>query len=81
MKDTSSAVVVLPGTPALDIVAGLRAAIGRPVISFHTADEHLAFVAAADELDSAASERETLAAARRAGADLIISHGAWNAAD
>lgn len=77
----ADAVVVLPGAPALDIVAGLRAVLRRPVIAFHTADEHVAFVAAAEELDSAAAEREMLAASRRAGADLVISYGAWNAAD
>jgi porphobilinogen synthase len=77
----ADAVVVTPGTPALDIVAGLRPLVGRPMISYHTADEHDAFVAAAEDLDSAAAERETLAAARRAGADLVITHGAWNAAD
>ena len=81
VAEGADAVVVLPGTPALDIVAGLRAVIRRPVISFHTADEHLGFVATAEELDSRAAERETLAASRRAGADLVISYGAWNAAD
>ena len=77
----ADAVVVKPGTPALDIVAMLRSSVGRPVISFHTVDEHAAFAIAAEELDDGpAAERETLAASRRAGADLIISYGAWNAA-
>jgi porphobilinogen synthase len=82
VAEGADAVVVKPGTPALDIIATLRPLIGRPLISYHTADEHAAFVIAAEELDDApASERETLAASRRAGADLVISHGAWNAAD
>ena len=82
VAEGADAVVVKPGTPALDIVAHLRPLVGRPVISFHTADEHAAFVIAAEELDDApAAERETLAASRRAGADLIISYGAWHAAD
>ena len=82
VADGADAVIVMPGTPALDIVATLRPLIGRPLISFHTADEHGVFVMAAEELDDApAAERETLAASRRAGADLIISYGAWNAAD
>jgi porphobilinogen synthase len=81
VAEGADAVVVTPGAAALDIVAGLRPLVGRPLISFHTADEHAAFVAAAEELDSTAAERETLAAARRAGADLIISYGAWNAAE
>lgn len=82
VAEGADAVVVKPGTPALDIVAHLRPLVGRPVISFHTADEHAAFVIAAEELDDApAAERETLAASRRAGADLIISYGAWHAVD
>ena len=77
----ADAVVVKPGAPALDIVSGLRPIVGRPIISFHTADEHAAFVAVSEELDGPAAERETLAASRRAGADLVISYGAWNTAE
>ena len=80
VSEGADAVVVTPGT-ALDIVAELRPLVGRPLIAFHTADEHAAFVAAAEDLDGPAAERETLAASRRAGADLVISHGAWNAAE
>jgi len=72
----ADATVVKPGAAALDIVALLAEATDRPVISFHTADEHAAFVAASDDLDATAAERETLAAARRAGAGLVISYGA-----
>lgn len=72
----ADATVVKPGAAALDIVALLADATDRPVISFHTADEHAAFVAASADLDATAAERETLAAARRAGAGLVISYGA-----
>ena len=81
VAEGADAVVVKPGTAALDIVAGLRAVLGPPIISFHTADEHAAFVAAAEELDAPAAERETLSASRRAGADLVITYGAWSAAE
>jgi len=81
VAEGADAVVVKPGSPTLDIVAGLRPLVGRPLVSFHTADEHAAFVDAAEDLDGPAAERETLAASRRAGADLVISYGAWNAAE
>jgi porphobilinogen synthase len=77
----ADAVVVKPGAPALDIIAALRPLVRRPLVSFHTADEHAAFVAVAEDLDGPAAEREALAAARRAGADLIITYGAWSAAE
>jgi porphobilinogen synthase len=77
----ADATVVKPGAPALDIVALLADATDRPVISFHTADEHAAFGAASDDLDGPAAERETLAAARRAGAGLVISYGARSVTD
>lgn len=82
VTEGADAVVVKPGTAALDIVANLTPILGRPIISFHTADEHAAFVVAAEELaDAPAAERETLAASRRAGAQLVISYGAWHAAE
>jgi porphobilinogen synthase len=71
----ADAVVVKPGMLALDLVASLHAAVDRPIVSYHTADEHAVFSAESDA-DGAAAEREMLAAARRAGADLVFSYGA-----
>ena len=71
----ADAVVVKPGILALDLVASLRAAVDRPIVSYHTADEHALFSVEGDA-DGAAAERETLAASRRAGADLIVTYGA-----
>lgn len=73
----ADAVVVKPGVSALDLVHVLASDTHRPVISFHTADEHLAF-AAAETIDAAAAEREVIAASRRAGARLVITYGAWS---
>lgn len=82
MSDGADAIVVKPGAPGLDIVARLAAFADRPLVSYFTTDEHAPFVAAADgALDAAAAEREHLAAARRAGASLVISSGAWSVAD
>ncbi len=76
----ADAVVVKPGMTALDVVASLARSIDRPVISYHTADEHALFAAESD-VDGPAAEREMLAAARRAGAEIVISYGALAAFD
>jgi hypothetical protein len=48
-------------------------------MSFFTADEHAFFTSADDDRGLAAAERETFAAARRAGSELLISYGARSA--
>ena len=78
IADGADAVVVKPGIPALDLVHVLAAETDRPVISFHTADEHIALLAAAETIDATAAEREVIAASRRAGADLVITYGPWS---
>jgi porphobilinogen synthase len=79
MADGADAIIVKPGAPGLDIVARLGAFADRPLVSYFTADEHAPFDAATEgPLDHAAAEREHLAAARRAGASLVISSGAWS---
>jgi hypothetical protein len=50
--------------------------VDRPVISFFTADEHAFFITPDDSRELVAAEREAFGAARRAGADLLISYGA-----
>jgi porphobilinogen synthase len=79
MADGADAIIVKPGAPGLDIVARLAAFADRPLVSYFTADEHAPFTASTEgPLDPAAAEREHLAAARRAGASLVISSGAWS---
>jgi porphobilinogen synthase len=75
----ADAIVVKPGF-ALDHVVRIVAVADRPVVSYFTADEHALF--ASESIgDSAAAERETVAAARRAGADLVITYAAVDAAE
>jgi len=82
IADGADAIIVKPGAPGLDIVARLAAFANRPIFSYFTADEHAPFVATTEgPLDPTAAEREHLAAARRAGASLVISSGAWSVAD
>lgn len=78
LADGADAVVVKPGLPALDLVHVLAASTDRPVISFHTADEHAAFAAASETIDAPGAEREAIAASRRAGASLVITYGPWS---
>jgi len=79
MADGADAIIVKPGAPGLDIVARLAAFADRPLVSYFTADEHAPFVTTTEgALDPTAAEREHLAAARRAGASLVISSGAWS---
>jgi len=75
----ADAVVVKPGLVTLDLVARISETVDRPVISFFTADEHVFFTSPDDPRERAAAERETFSAARRAGADLLISYGATSA--
>jgi porphobilinogen synthase len=82
ISEGADAVVVKPGAPGLDIVARLAAFAARPLLSYFTADEHAPFVTATEgALDPRAAEIEHLAAARRAGASLVISSGAWTIAE
>lgn len=71
----ADAVIVKPALVALDLVASLAAISDRPVIAYHTADEHAIFTAESDA-DGSLAERELVAASRRAGADLAITYGA-----
>lgn len=69
----ADAIVVKPGLSTNDLVT-LAQAADRPVIAYHTADEHGLFHPNEELADGDALERESLIASRRAGADLIISY-------
>jgi porphobilinogen synthase len=75
----ADAVVLKPGLVTLDLVTRVSESVDRPVISFFTADEHAFFTPSDDSRDLVAAERESFGAARRAGADLLISYGARSA--
>ena len=74
-------VILKPGLATLDHVARVAASAGRPVASFFTADEHGLFAANESLDDASAAENETFHAARRAGADLVISYAAVDAVE
>ena len=84
MRDVAAgadAVVVKPGLTTLDLVTAIRQDADRPTLSYFTADEHALFADHDRMPDGPAMEREGLVAARRAGADLLISMAALDAAE
>ena len=82
LGDGADAMVVKPGVVALDIVAALRARVWVPVIACHVAGEY-AMQRAVEEvgLEPAGLAVETALASRRAGADLVVTYAAREAAE
>ena len=75
-------VMVKPAGPYLDIVADLRAHTELPVAAYQVSGEYLMIKAAAQSgwLDERAVVLESLLGIRRAGADLILTYFARDAA-
>ena len=75
-------VMVKPGLPYLDVIAALRASTSLPVAAYHVSGEYAMLHAAAAKgwLDYERCLLESLLAFRRAGADMIFTYGACDAA-
>jgi porphobilinogen synthase len=75
-------VMVKPGLPYLDVITRFREATPLPVAAYHVSGEYAMLRAAAERgwLDYERCLLESLLALRRAGADLIFSYGALDAA-
>jgi porphobilinogen synthase len=74
--------MVKPALPYLDVIAAIRAASRLPLAAYHVSGEYamVKAAAAAGLLDERATVLETLTAIRRAGADVIITYHAKDAA-
>ncbi len=74
--------LVKPGLPYLDVLAEVRAATPLPVAAYHVSGEYAMLRAAAERgwLDYNKCLLESLLSLRRAGADLIFTYGAVDAA-
>lgn len=74
--------MVKPGLPYLDIIRSLREASPLPIAAYHVSGEYAMLQAAAANgwLDYRACLMESLIALRRAGADMIFTYGALDAA-
>jgi porphobilinogen synthase len=75
--------MVKPALPYLDVLARVRAATTLPLVAYQVSGEYAMLKAGAQAgvLDEARAVRETLTAIRRAGADLVISYAAVEAAE
>lgn len=74
--------MVKPGMPCLDVLARIREATRKPLAVYQVSGEYamIKYAAAAGALDEQAVVLESLLAFKRAGADLILSYFAEDAA-
>jgi porphobilinogen synthase len=75
-------IMVKPALPALDLVAAARARTNLPIAAYQVSGEYASIVAAAQNgwLDRRAAALESLTAIARAGADVIVTYFAAEAA-
>ena len=76
-------VMVKPALPYLDVIRGAREAVDVPVAAYNVSGEYAMIKAAAERgwIDGTSAMLETLTAIRRAGAGLILTYFAREAAD
>ncbi|MGI8659109.1 MAG: porphobilinogen synthase [Candidatus Limnocylindria bacterium] len=82
LDEGADMIMVKPALPALDIVAAARAATGVPIAAYQVSGEYAAICAAADRgwLDRRAAALESLTAMTRAGAGILVTYFALEAA-
>jgi porphobilinogen synthase len=82
VEEGADVVMVKPATPYLDVIASVKETTGVPVAAYQVSGEYSMLKAAAANgwLDERAVVLETLTAIRRAGADLIVTYFAKQAA-
>jgi porphobilinogen synthase len=82
VEEGADLVMVKPALPYLDVLADLRRRFDLPLAAYHVSGEYSMLKAAAERgwLDYDRVLMESLLAVRRAGADLVITYGARDAA-
>jgi porphobilinogen synthase len=82
LEEGADVLMVKPALPYLDVVRRVKEDTGAPVAAFHVSGEYSMLKAAAENgwLDERAAAMESLTAIRRAGADVIITYYAKDAA-
>ena len=83
LEEGADIVMVKPAVAYLDIITQVRAAFGVPVAAFHVSGEYSMVKAAAERgwIDGPAVALEHLTAIKRAGADIILTYFAREAAE
>jgi porphobilinogen synthase len=82
LDEGADIVMVKPALPALDLIAAARAAVDAPIAAYQVSGEYAALCAAAERgwLDRRAAALESLTAIARAGAGIIVTYFAREAA-
>ena len=82
VEQGADALVIKPALAYLDVIRSVRGVTQLPVIAYNVSGEYamIKHAAAANALDERRAVREALLCMRRAGADLIISYHALEAA-
>jgi porphobilinogen synthase len=82
LEEGADVVMVKPATPYLDVIRDVKARTGAPVAAFQVSGEYSMLKAAAQNgwIDERPAVLETLTAIRRAGADLVLTYYAKEAA-
>jgi porphobilinogen synthase len=82
VEEGADMVMVKPALPYLDVIYRVRQAVNVPVAAYHVSGEYSMLAAAAQNgwIDRERALLESLVAIRRAGADLIVTYFAKEAA-
>src|SRR5215211_4207233 len=82
LEEGADVLMVKPAVPYLDVIRRVKDETGAPVAAYHVSGEYSMLKAAAANgwIDERAAAMESLTAIRRAGADMIITYYAKDAA-
>jgi porphobilinogen synthase len=82
MEEGADVLMVKPALPYLDVIQRIKAETGMPLAAYNVSGEYamVKAAAAAGHIDERATVLETLTAIRRAGADIVITYHARDAA-
>jgi porphobilinogen synthase len=81
-EEGADVLMVKPALPYLDVIARIKEATGMPLAAYNVSGEYamIKAAAAAGHIDERATVLETLTSIRRAGADIVITYHAKDAA-